>query len=250
MLCAFNPHLFCFYFKKFFSSGLKRIEASLSSGTTDLPSPDGKQVDLFSEVHLNELRKLEKQLDALEKEKLSLTQNLRENQAIVEKSQGELQTFISRLSLLAAHVDSLQQFYVSADKNLTSSTTEAQKSIDKYKQWYKLSCKEVEQLKNDIREIEKLTSVSDSTLQLRTEITNLKNKVLDTEQKYLDLELDIQLLREFASEAGGSLEETQNNLQTVTEELAQLYHHVCTVNGQTPSRVVLEHEKHGMTPSK
>lgn len=122
--------------------------------------------------------------------------------------------------------------------------------VDKYKQWHKLSCKEVEQLRNDIKEMEKLTSVSDSTLQLRTEVTNLKNKVLDTEQKYMDLELDIQLLREFASEAGGSLEETQNNLQTVTEELAQLYHHVCTVNGQTPSRIVLEHEKHGMTPSK
>lgn len=239
------------YLMQFFSYlGLKRIEASLSSGTADLPSPDGKQVDLFSEVHLNELRKLEKQLDVLEKEKLSLTQNLRENQAIVEKSQGELQTFISRLSLLAAHVDSLQQFYISSDKNLTTSAEEAQKMIDKYKQWYKLSCKEVEQLRSDIKEMEKLTSVSDSTLQLRTEITNLKNKVLDTEQRYMDLELDIQLLREFASEAGGSLEETQNNLQTVTEELAQLYHHVCTVNGQTPSRIVLEHEKHGMTPSK
>jgi Microtubule-associated protein Bicaudal-D. len=43
---------------------LKRIEADLKSSTnTDISSPDGKQVDLFSEIHLNELKKLEKQLE-------------------------------------------------------------------------------------------------------------------------------------------------------------------------------------------
>ena len=43
---------------------LKRIEADLKSGSnTDISSPVGKQVDLFSEIHLNELKKLEKQLE-------------------------------------------------------------------------------------------------------------------------------------------------------------------------------------------
>lgn len=43
---------------------LKRIEADLKSGSnSDIRSPDGKQVDLFSEIHLNELKKLEKQLE-------------------------------------------------------------------------------------------------------------------------------------------------------------------------------------------
>lgn len=41
---------------------LKRIEADLKS-SSDLASPDGKQVDLFSEIHLNELKKLEKQVE-------------------------------------------------------------------------------------------------------------------------------------------------------------------------------------------
>lgn len=40
---------------------LKRIEEDLKD--TELASPDGKQVDLFSEIHLNELKKLEKQLE-------------------------------------------------------------------------------------------------------------------------------------------------------------------------------------------
>ncbi|CAH1164106.1 unnamed protein product [Phaedon cochleariae] len=226
--------------------GLKRIEASICN--ENLASPDDAQVDLFSEVHLNEVRKLEKQLDAIEKEKITLTQSLRENQGLVEKSQGELQVFIARLTQLAAHVDSLQYLSQSADKNLSKPVEEATKMLAQYQQWFKMSSKEIDQLKNDIRELENLTNVSDATLQLRNEITNLKNKLLDSEQKCMDLDADLRSLREFAGEAGASLDETQNNLQTVSEEVAQLYHHVCTVNGQTPTRVVLDHEKEGMTP--
>ena len=44
-------------------------------------------------------------------------------------------------------------------------------------------------------------------------------------------------------EAGGFLDSAQNDLQNISDELAQLYHHVCTVNGEIPSRVVLDHEK-------
>ncbi|CAG9765592.1 unnamed protein product [Ceutorhynchus assimilis] len=229
--------------------GLKHIEASLSSGTgSELTSPDDKHVDLFSEVHMNELKKLEKQLEVLEKEKINLNQGLRENQSLVEKSQGELQVFMARLTQLAAHVDSLQHLSNNFDKVLQKPSEEATKLISQYQNWFKLSSKEVDQLKEDIKQLEKHANISDATLMLRNEITNVKNKLLDTEQKRMEVEGDFKLLTEFSKEAGASLEETQNNIQTVTEELAQLYHHVCTVNGQTPTRVVLDHEKEGMTP--
>jgi protein bicaudal D len=45
-----------------------------------------------------------------------LTQNLRESQAVVERSQGELQAFMARLVQLAAHVDSLQHLRQKADQ--------------------------------------------------------------------------------------------------------------------------------------
>jgi protein bicaudal D len=51
------------------------------------------------------------------------------------------------------------------------------------------------------------------------------------------LESDISILSKLAAEAGSSFETAQNNLQNMSDELAQLYHHVCTVNGETPSRV-------------
>ena len=59
----------------------------------------------------------------------------------------------------------------------------------------------------------------------------------------MSLESDIHLLGELAGEAGTSLDAAQNDLLTVSEELAQLYHHLCTVNGETPNRVILDHEK-------
>lgn len=251
--------------------GLKMYEANINADDSghDLSSPDGmwfinidsntnifmfslilgNQVDLFSEVHLNELKKLEMQLDQVEKEKAALTQNLRDNQAIVEKSHGELQTFLSRLSLLSAHVDSLQHLTQKVDKNVAPVDNNLSAVINQYHQWFKLSVKEVEQLRHDLKEFEKLSTISDSTIQLRNEVTNLKNKLLDNEQRGMDLENDLKLLKQFASEAGSSIDGTQNHLQTVTEELAQLYHHVCTVNGETPNRVVLDHEKL-LTPSK
>jgi protein bicaudal D len=75
-------------------------------------------------------------------------------------------------------------------------------------------------------------------------------QLLDAEQRALELQTDVRLLGELAGEAGSSLDTAQNDLLTISDELAQLYHHVCTVNGETPSRVLLDHEKHGgMTPS-
>lgn len=86
---------------------LKRLEADLSS---EMQTPDGSaKVDLFSEIHLNELKKLEKQLEGLENDKMCLTNNLRDAQQNLDKSQNELQNFLSRVTLLAAHVDSLYQ---------------------------------------------------------------------------------------------------------------------------------------------
>ena len=92
------------------SPALRRIEADLKTQEPGT-SAASKQVDLFSEIHLNELKKLEKQLELAETEKALLTQNLRESQYAVEKSQGELQSFVARIVQLAAHVQSLHHLH-------------------------------------------------------------------------------------------------------------------------------------------
>ncbi|KAI4495731.1 hypothetical protein M0802_008354 [Mischocyttarus mexicanus] len=223
---------------------LRRIEADLKTQEPGTSATD-KQVDLFSEIHLNELKKLEKQLELAETEKVHLAQNLRESQYTVEKSQGELMTFIARIMQLTAHVQSLQHLHSNLPCNEIEEVTmeKLNQAIMQYHQWSTISAREVNQLQKDLTELENGLTVSDATQQLRTELTNLRNKLLDTEQRSMQLESDVGILSKLAIEAGGFLDSAQNDLQNISDELVQLYHHVCAVNGEMPSRVVLDHEK-------
>lgn len=85
-------------------------------------------------------------------------------------------------------------------------------------------------------------SCTDAMTVLRNEITNLKNKLLSTEQKTLDLHSDVKTLAALSQTAGQSLNSARTNLVTLSDNLAQLYHLVCTVNGDTPNRVLLDHK--------
>ncbi|XP_029659604.1 protein bicaudal D isoform X2 [Formica exsecta] len=244
------------------SPALRRIEADLKTQEPGTSASD-KQVDLFSEIHLNELKKLEKQLELAETEKAHLTQNLRESQYAVEKSQAELQSFVARIVQLAAHVQSLHHLHSKLPETQSEEATldKLNQAIVQYHQWSTMSAREVNQLQKDLAELENGLTISDSTQQLRTELTNLRNKIpesekslreklLDTEQRSMQLESDVSTLSKLTAEAGGFLDSAQNDLQNLSDELAQLYHHVCTVNGETPSRVVLDHEKSEIVPEK
>lgn len=110
------------------SPALRRIEADLKTQEPGT-SAAGKQVDLFSEIHLNELKKLEKQLELAESEKSVLSQNLKDSQHAVEKSQGELQSFVARIVQLAARVQSLQHLHSKLPEKQTEET-----AIDKLTQ--------------------------------------------------------------------------------------------------------------------
>lgn len=46
-----------------------------------------------------------------------------------------------------------------------------------YKQWMTLASREIDQIRQELELLEKNLNCSDATLQLRTELTNLKNKV-------------------------------------------------------------------------
>ena len=225
-------------------SALKRFEDDLS---TEIKSPDGTKCDLFSEIHLNELKKLEKQLESMENEKTHLTANLRDAQQNLDKSQNELQNFMARLSLLAAHVDALQHLKKQIENEDNQKALVAEKDklnfvINQYANWFQLSAKEIDGLKSDLVELQKGLNCSDAMATLRDEITNLKNRLLATEQKSLDLHSDVQTLTIISQNAGQSLGSARSVLVGLTDDLAQLYHLVCTVNGETPNRVILDHK--------
>lgn len=55
------------------------------------------------------------------------------------------------------------------------------------------------------------------------------------------LELELQAAQTAASESQAALSAAQDELVTLSEELAQLYHHVCLCNNETPNRVMLDY---------
>lgn len=63
--------------------------------------------DLFSELHLTEIRKLEKQLETMELEKESLTKTLDESKIELEQSRSELEDRKNKLLLLGQRIDAI-----------------------------------------------------------------------------------------------------------------------------------------------
>ncbi|GLH13770.1 Uncharacterized protein GBIM_18271 [Gryllus bimaculatus] len=201
---------------------LKRIEADLKSGSSaEISSPDGKQVDLFSEIHLNELKKLEKQLEQAENEKLLLTQNLRESQGSVERSQAELQVLMARLLQLAAHNVVLEKLSL---------------ALSQYDKWFALTSKEIDQLRQDLQEMEKGLSCSDATLQLRTEVTNLKNKeaeLQELQEQVIKLKSLLSTKREQIATLRTVLKSNKNTAEVALTNLKSKYENEKSIVSET-----------------
>lgn len=53
----------------------------------------------------------------------------------------------------------------------------AAQAVIQYHQWSTMSAQEVQQLQKDLNELERGLTISDSTQHLRTELTNIRNKV-------------------------------------------------------------------------
>lgn len=67
-----------------------------------------KQMDLFSEIHLNQMKRLEKQLESVEGEKNVLSKSLKEIQEQLEKGKSALGIVQSALISIVSHIDALE----------------------------------------------------------------------------------------------------------------------------------------------
>lgn len=117
---------------------LQKLEATfLKSGgvpTDGVEGSDGQGGgDLFSEIHLNEVKKLERQLEQLETEKNSLFQRLREAQETAENVRFEAATRHIQLSKLDAYLASLLHLHETLETTNNSSVTF---KFIQYHAWY------------------------------------------------------------------------------------------------------------------
>ncbi|XP_049422403.1 protein bicaudal D homolog 1-like isoform X2 [Epinephelus fuscoguttatus] len=80
---------------------------------------------------------------------------------------------------------------------------------------------------------------------LERQVASLEKSCREGREKISSLELELQAAQLAANESQGALTAAQDELVTLSEELAQLYHHVCLCNNETPNRVMLDYYRQG-----
>ncbi|XP_029318175.1 protein bicaudal D homolog 1-like isoform X2 [Cottoperca gobio] len=80
---------------------------------------------------------------------------------------------------------------------------------------------------------------------LERQVASLEKSCRERREKISSLELELQTAQSAAYESQGALNAAQDELVMLSEELAQLYHHVCLCNNETPNRVMLDYYRQG-----
>lgn len=241
------------------------IEADFSSPKRGLqkpaPAPSAGLVDeLFSEIHLTEIRKLEHILEHTELEKTNLQRALEESQATLRNAHSKISDQKEKIAEMKAHLSAMASLtsggalsdVVGEDAADGEELDEAHPEISQMKRnvhqqelRYAAALKQISELQEQIKILQgKVTEEEtnkDTEMDLKDEVLKLRSKVEEYEENFKNLEADLKAMTLIAGESQGSVNTTQYDLVKVTEELAQVYHLVCELNGETPNRVMLEH---------
>ncbi|XP_012881878.1 PREDICTED: protein bicaudal D homolog 2 isoform X3 [Dipodomys ordii] len=121
-----------------------------------------------------------------------------------------------------------------------------------------LHISEIQKLKQQLVQMERekvglLATLQDTQKQLeqaRGTLSEQHEKASHQDRELLArLEKELKKVSDVAGETQGSLSVAQDELVTFSEELANLYHHVCMCNNETPNRVMLDYYREGQGQS-
>ncbi|XP_061384195.1 protein bicaudal D isoform X1 [Danaus plexippus] len=198
--------------------------------------------DLFSEVHLHEISRLEKQLEQAHNENSQLSSALRAAQTSAETESaaaGVLRAGLARLLSRVAALHTLHGDCAPLEDDKVEGGVAARAA--KWLTWWRVSGGELVALLAALKELDSpLADGSPAALQ-RAQLAQLSDRMADAEIRCAALQADADLLRTLAGGAGRALSSAAPALASAADTLAQLYHHVCAVNGTQPERLLLEH---------
>ncbi|XP_071361284.1 protein bicaudal D homolog 1 isoform X5 [Trachinotus anak] len=220
--------------------------------------------DLFSELNLSEIQKLKQQLLQVEREKAALLMNLQESQTQLQHTQGALTEQNERVHRLTERVNAIKS--LNGDKELDDPQESEKPDVSPPANGhhdpdihgfeileckYKVAVTEVIDLKAELKALKEKynqavegqgDSHSDDRVQaLNEQVTHLERSCREGREKTASLEAELRVATSTATESQGMLNAAQDELVTFSEELAQLYHHVCLCNNETPNRVMLDY---------
>ncbi|XP_036594072.1 protein bicaudal D homolog 2 isoform X1 [Trichosurus vulpecula] len=226
--------------------------------------------DLLSELNISEIQKLKQQLMQMEREKMTLLSTLQESQKQLESTRGALSEQHEKVSRLTENLTAMKKLQVSKERQ---SALDNEKERDSHEDGdyyevdingpeileckYKVAMAEMGELREELKTLkgryeECASRYEEEKGRYETEGQALTEKIALLEKSSrLDrehmarLEKELKKVSDVAGETQGSLTVAQDELVTFSEELANLYHHVCMCNNETPNRVMLDYYKEG-----
>lgn len=209
-------------------------------------------------------------LEQVEQEKTSALYSLQESQTQLRHAQSALAEQHERARRLQERVHTLRQ------QGGDSGDIEEGEQDMKSPPWvqdsleglgaellqckYRLAVTEVVSLKAELKELKekhkgcvegasRAEECAQSQLRvLEAQATRLERSCREARERAAALERELQVANSSASESHSALSSAQEDLATFSEELAQLYHHVCLCNNETPNRVMLDYYQQGRAP--
>uniref|UniRef100_G1NKV1 Uncharacterized protein n=1 Tax=Meleagris gallopavo TaxID=9103 RepID=G1NKV1_MELGA len=222
--------------------------------------------DLFSELNISEIQKLKQQLMQVEREKAILLANLQESQTQLEHTKGALTEQHERVHRLTEHVNAMRGLQSNKELKAEHDCEKGRDPSEEAHDYevdingleileckYKVAVTEVIDLKAEIKAlkekynnyVENYTEEKakyESRIQTYDEqVTSLEKSTKESQEKMVHMEKELQRMTSIANENHNTLNTAQDELVTFSEELAQLYHHVCLCNNETPNRVMLDY---------
>ncbi|CAH0764499.1 unnamed protein product [Diatraea saccharalis] len=203
--------------------------------------------DLFSEVHLHEISRLEKQLEQAHNENSQLSASMRTAQATAESESAIAAILRAGLTRAASRVTALHALHGDCAP-LEDEKTEGGISsrAGRWLTWWRVSGGELEALGAALAELGAGATAADAPAAAlaRQQLAQLSDRLAEAEVRCAALQADADLLRTLAGGAGRALSTAAPALSSAAETLAQIYHHVCAINGTQPERLLLEHAGH------
>lgn len=251
------------------SNGLIHRYSTPRNSDVFLRAPaSGLVSDLLSELHFSDSQKLKQQLLQAEREKSCLTDKVEELQMQLVMSKQALSQQEDKVGSLTQQLEAVQnrqQHNQEADDRGEDETENGDGGDAVFD--YEVDTKGKEVLEARMR------SASEELLKLRDELSQAGSRYNTLEQRYKhekdrwrteaqeladkirqciksskqdqerigELEKEIGATRKVAIDSEGHLSVAQEELLAFSEELSNLYHHICVCNNLTPKRVTLDY---------
>ncbi|KAL4646245.1 hypothetical protein GN956_G9260 [Arapaima gigas] len=232
----------------------------------------GSVSDLLSELHLSDSQKLKQQLVQAEKEKAALSNTVQGLQEEMEACRGALNAEKSKVTTLEKQLEALQscrdillkkcgenwESFRTQDETGTGvsgervpsilangaellgcgmlATSEELAQLKETKEWY-------EALENKYHQEKERWRIE--AQELAEKIRQCIKSSQQDQDRILELEKEVKATMKVASDFESHLSVAQEELLAFSEELANLYHHICVSNNLTPVRVTLDYYRRG-----